>query len=109
MDWTKLSDLDLSEAINCVEFLLNMEIPPSSKLSEVEGALLQEEDMRLEDMVAMDKDLKGQPINPPTSEEMDDMARNICKGCGTPTRAGHWCPACYGEFHETREELRGEE
>ena len=73
MNWSQLSDNDINEALNCIEFLLGLEIDGGATLNSIEGSLLQEEDMRIEDLVAMDKDLKGQPINPPTEEEIEDM------------------------------------
>ena len=60
MNWSQLSDLDISEALNCIEFLLNLEIDGGATLNSIEGSLLQEEDMRIEEMLKYEAKRMGE-------------------------------------------------
>ena len=60
MDWTTLSDIDLIEAIDSIDKLVAMGVPMNYTLGSLDGALHQESEMRIEEMLKDEAKARGQ-------------------------------------------------
>ena len=42
------------------------------------------------------------------NKETSKLDRKVCKGCGKLVHVGRWCRDCYYEYHESKQELYGD-